>query len=183
MVRVRSSRSNLTQQLWSQVPASGPTETSKESELIGWPRRLNLEMSTRMGRLSLLAVSVLLIVVACSANSGAELPPEPPPMSVLDESGKVLAETPAGSWCRNGLITENCAAVDRPVPEVTVACETEIAVALPENFTPEPGPPLGSMEAGVWPVTTTDGGILVRADGSGDWSRASWSFDLIRESC
>jgi len=76
--------------------------------------------------------------------------------------------------------------VDRPVPEVTVACETDVAVALPESFTPEPGGPLGDRASGdesVWPVARAEGGILVRAEGSGDWSRASWSFDLAREDC
>lgn len=107
-------------------------------------------------------------------------------MSVLGEDGEVLAEAEAGSWCHNGLITESCAAVDRPVPEVTVACEADVAVVLPEGFVPEPGAPLGdrfSTDERVWPVTKADGGILVRARGSGDWSRASWSFDLTREGC
>lgn len=107
-------------------------------------------------------------------------------MLVLGQNGEVLAEAEPGSWCRTGVITESCAAVDRPIPEVTVACETDVAVALPESFTPEPGPPLGEgspTDEGVWPVTKSEGGILVRAEGSGDWSRASWTFDLIRQGC
>lgn len=140
---------------------------------------------THLPRLSLLTLSVMLIAVACSGGSG-EGPPEPAAMSVLNGDGEVLTEAEAGSWCHDGLITESCAAVDRPVPEVTVACESDIAVSLPENFTPEPGAPLGegsSADETVWPVTKTEGGILVRAEGPGDWSRASWSFDLIREGC
>lgn len=146
--------------------------------------RLIPEMTQRRRR-NLLALSVLLTVVACSGDSG-EGPPEPPPMSVLGGNGEVLAVAEAGSWCHDGLITDSCAAVDRPAPEVTVACETDIAVAFPENFTPEPGAPLGdraSEDERVWPVTKAEGGILVRAEGSGDWSRASWGFDLIREGC
>lgn len=146
--------------------------------------RLIPEM-TQLRRLSLLALSVMLTAIACSGGSGSG-PPEPPPMSVLGENGEVLAEAEAGSWCRDGLITDSCAAVDRPVPEVIVACETDIAVALPESFAPEPGALLGersSTDGSVWPVTKREGGILVRAEGSGDWSRASWSFDLIREGC
>lgn len=92
-------------------------------------------------------------------------------MSVLGGNGEVLALAEAGSWCRNGLISESCAAVDRPVPEVTVACEADVAVVLPESFTPEPGGPLGDRASGeerVWPFTKREGGILVRAEGSGD---------------
>lgn len=140
---------------------------------------------TELPRLSLLAFSVLLTAVACSGGSGEESP-EPPPMSVLGGDGEVLAEAEAGSWCHDGLITESCTAVDGPVPEVTVACEADVAVVLPESFMPEPGGPLGHRTSGeerVWPVTRADGGILVRVEGSGDWSRASWSFNLIREGC
>lgn len=140
---------------------------------------------TQLPRVSLLALSLLLTAVACSGGSG-EGPPEPPPMSVLGGDGEVLAEAEAGSWCHDGLITESCAAVDRPVPEVTVACDADVAVVLPESFMPEPGAPLGdrlSTDERMWPITKDDGGILVGADGSGDWSRASWTFDLIRESC
>lgn len=69
------------------------------------------------------------------------------------------------------LISESCAAVDRLVPEVTVACETDVAVVLPESFTPESQGPLGDRASGderVWPVTKREGGILVRAEASGD---------------
>jgi len=57
-----------------------------------------------MGRWSLVVFSVLVTVVACSGSSG-EGPPEPPPMSVLNGDGEVLAEAEAGSWCHNGIIT------------------------------------------------------------------------------
>jgi hypothetical protein len=128
----------------------------------------------------LLAVFVL-TAPACSARS--ELSPEPPTMSVINQINGVDTEIDADSWCTNGLLNESCAAVDGPVTEVVAACDDRFVVALPDTFSPELGDPLGQFPAeggGAWPVEVQVGTVMVNADGSGNWSKASWTFELTR---
>lgn len=128
----------------------------------------------------LLAVLVL-TAPACSA--GSEPPPAPPTMSVINQSNGVDTHIEANSWCTDGLLSERCAAVDRPVPEVVAACNDQFVVAVPDTFSPEAGEPLGQVPAEgsrAWPVEVQEGSVLVNADGSGKWSRASWTFELTR---
>jgi hypothetical protein len=104
-------------------------------------------------------------------------------MSVINQSNAVHIEIEADSWCTDGLLNERCAAVDGPVTEVGAACNDQFVVALPDSFMPEPGHPLGQYPAeggGAWPIEVQRGTIHVTADGSGNWSRASWTFELTR---
>lgn len=59
----------------------------------------------------------------------------------------------------------------------------QVVVALPDTFSPRAGEPLGQFPAeggGAWPVEVEDDNVLINADGSGKWSRASWTFELTR---
>jgi len=106
-------------------------------------------------------------------------------MSLINQSNGVLTEVEAGSWCVDGLITESCVAVDGAVPQVVGVCDDQFVVALPDTFSPRSGGPLGEFPAegggGSWPVEVQEGTVLVRADGSGRWSGASWTFELARD--
>lgn len=130
-----------------------------------------------------LFVVLLAGLAACSSGSGPELPRQPPPMSVINQSNGVHTEVEADSWCVDGLFKESCAAVDGPLTEVVASCEDQFVVALPDTFNPQPGEPLGQHPAeggGAWPVAAREGTVLVRAEGSGQWNMASWTFELIR---
>jgi hypothetical protein len=121
---------------------------------------------------------VVLAVAACSSDS------EPPTMSVVNQTNGVGTEIQADSWCLDGLLTESCAAVDGPVPEVVGMCDDQFVVALPDSLSPTPGDALAQFPAEdgeSWPVAAQEGTVLVRATGSGTWSTASWIFELVRE--
>ena len=123
------------------------------------------------------------LVMAAACSPGSELPP--PAMSVINQSNGVHTTVDADSWCVDGLFSERCAAVDGPVMEVVAVCDDQFVVALPDTFSPRPGDPLGHFAAeggGAWPVEAQVGTVLVSADGSGNWSRASWTFQLTRNS-
>lgn len=105
-------------------------------------------------------------------------------MDVINQSNGAHTEIEADSWCADGLFSERCAAVDGPVTEVAAVCNDQLIVAVPDSFIPRPGEPLGQFPAeggGAWPVEIQEGTVLVIADGSGKWSRASWTFELTRE--
>lgn len=140
------------------------------------------EVLVRRWQLGLLVV-LLVGLAACSGGSGPELPRRPPPMSVINQNNAVHTEVEADSWCVGGLFSESCAAVDSPLTEVSAGCEDQLVVALPDTFSPQRGEPLGRHPAeggGAWPVALREGTVLVRAEGSGQWNRASWTFELIR---
>lgn len=127
----------------------------------------------------LLGLSVaVLTVVACSANS------EPPTMSVVNQSNGVGTEIQADSWCTDGLLSDSCAAVDGPVPEVVARCDDQFVVALPDSLSPTPGDSLAQFPAEdgeSWPVELHEGTARVQATGSGTWSKAFWTFEIIRD--
>ena len=126
----------------------------------------------------------MLLVGATACSGGAELPPEPPPMSVINQSNGVHTEIKADSWCVDGLLGETCAAVDRSLTEVLSSCDDQFVVAPPDDFTPQPVDTLTKLpeEMGrVWFVEIGEGTIAVRAEGSGRWDRASWTFELTRD--
>lgn len=105
-------------------------------------------------------------------------------MSVVNQTNGVGTEIQADSWCTDGLLTERCAAVDGPVPEVVGMCDDQFVVALPDSLSPAPGEALAQLPAEdgeSWPVAAQEGTVLVRATGSGTWSKASWTFELVRE--
>lgn len=106
-------------------------------------------------------------------------------MGVINQNGAVHTEVEADSWCLDGLFSERCASVDGPVTEVVAGCDDQLVVALPDNLSPRLGDHLGEFPAeggGVWPVELQEGTVVVDADGSGRWSRASWTFELTRDS-
>jgi len=126
----------------------------------------------------------MVLVGATACSGGAELPPEPPPMSVINQSNGVHTEIEANSWCVDGLFGETCAAVDRSLSEVLSSCDDQFVVAPPDGFTPQLVNTLTKLpeEMGrVWFVEIREGTIAVRAEGSGRWDRASWTFELIRD--
>jgi hypothetical protein len=105
-------------------------------------------------------------------------------MSVVNQGNGVLTEVEADSWCVDRLVGDACARVDAPLPEVMVDCGDEVVVALPDTFTPQPAPDLVRIpkEKGrVWLVDTEEEIVLVRSNGSGKWSRVSWTFELARD--
>ena len=105
-------------------------------------------------------------------------------MSVVNQTNGVGTEIQADSWCTDGLLTERCAAVDGPVPEGVGMCDDQFVVALPDSLSPAPGEALAQLPAEdgeSWPVAAQEGTVLVRATGSGTWSKASWTFELVRE--
>jgi hypothetical protein len=125
----------------------------------------------------------VILVGATACSGGADLPPEPPPMSAINQSDGVHTEIEADSWCVDGLFGETCAAVDRPLTEVLSSCDDQFVVAPPDGFTPQPVNTLTKLpeEMGrVWFVESRKGTVLVRAEGSGHWSTASWTFELVR---
>jgi hypothetical protein len=125
----------------------------------------------------------MLLVGATACSAGGELPPEPPPMSVINQSNGVHTEVEADSWCVDGLFGETCAAVDRSLTEVLSTCDDQFVVAPPDGFTPQPVNTLTKLpeEMGrVWFVEIPEGTIAVRAEASGQWDSASWTFELIR---
>jgi hypothetical protein len=125
----------------------------------------------------------LLLVGATACSSGGESPPEPPPMSVINQGNGVHTEIEADGWCVDGLFGETCAAVDRPFTEVLSTCDDQFVVVPPDGFTPRPVKTLTKLseEMGrVWVVEIPEGTVAVRADGSGQWDSASWTFELIR---
>lgn len=131
-------------------------------------------------------VAVLLVVIpACSYVSAPEVPPEPLSIKVINQSDGVATKVAPGSWCFDGLFSaESCVAVDAPVTEVVARCEDAFVVAPPETFAPRPGDQIGRFPAeggGAWPVTTSEGTVIVHADGSGQWTSASWTFELVRD--
>lgn len=126
----------------------------------------------------------ILLVGATACSGGAELPPEPPPMSVINQNNGVHTEIEADSWCVDGLFGESCAAVDRSLTEVLSGCDDRFVVAPPDGFTPQPVTTLTKLPEGmgrVWFVETREGAVSVRAESSGRWDRASWTFELIRD--
>lgn len=124
----------------------------------------------------------VILAGATACSGGADLPPEPPPMSVINQSNGVHTEIEADSWCVDGLFGETCAAVDRPLTEVLPGCDDQFVVAPPDGFTPQPVNTLTKLPEGmgrVWSVETRKGTVSVRAEGSGRWDKASWTFELI----
>lgn len=139
-------------------------------------------VSNRGSQLSLL-LAIVALLPACTSATGAEIPLGPPAMSVINQSNGLHTEVEADSWCVDGLLDRRCAAVEGPMIAVEAACRDEFVVALPKFFEPVPGEPLGRFPAeggGAWPVEVREGTILVRAEGSGRWSQASWTFELTR---
>lgn len=125
----------------------------------------------------------MLLVGATACSGGAESPPEPPPMSVINQSNGVHTEVEGDSWCVDGLFGGSCAAVDRSLTEVLSGCDDRFVVAPPDGFTPRPVNTLTKLPEGmgrVWFVEIREGTIAVHAEGSGRWDRASWTFELIR---
>ena len=126
-------------------------------------------------------LSITLLVATAACSSASELPP--PTISVINQSNAASTEVQPGEWCVEGLFTDGCAAVDAPVPQVVAGCDDHLVAALPDGFSPLPDGPLRDAPAeggGAWLVEVEEGGVLVRADGSGIWSSASWAFDLER---
>lgn len=139
-------------------------------------------VSKKRSQVSLL-LAIVALLPACTSPTGAELPLGPPTMSVINQSTGLDTEIEADSWCVDGLFDKRCAAVDGPLITVEAACRDEFVVALPNFFQPVSGEPLGRFPAeggGAWPVEVREGTILVRAEGSGRWSQASWTFELTR---
>lgn len=129
-------------------------------------------------RWSLVLSVAVLAAAACSDSS------EPPTMSVVNQSNGVGTEVQADSWCTDGLLSESCAAVDGPVPEVVANCDDQFVVALPDSLSPTPGDSLAQFPADdgeSWPVELQEGTVRVQATGSGTWSKASWTFELARD--
>ena len=109
--------------------------------------------------------------------------PAPPEMSVINQRTAAHHEVEPGAWCLDRLFSESCEAVDGPLTEVVATCDDSVVVALPEGFSPHPGDPLGDSPAeggGAWPVDLREGTVLVQAEGTGRWNRASWTFELVR---
>jgi hypothetical protein len=130
------------------------------------------------GRWCLVLPIAALSAAACSASS------EPPTMSVVNQSNGVGTAVQADSWCTDGLLGESCGAVAGSVPEVVAKCDDHFVVALPDSFSPTPGDSLAQFPADdgeTWPVEVREGTVLVRAIGSGTWSKASWTFELARD--
>jgi hypothetical protein len=130
------------------------------------------------GRWLLVLSVAVLTAAACSASS------EPPTMSVVNQSNGVGTEIEADSWCTDGLLSESCAAVDGPMPEVVARCDDQFVVAFPDSLSPTPGDSLAQFPAEdgeSWPVELQEGNVRVQATGSGTWSKASWTFELARD--
>lgn len=130
-----------------------------------------------------LLVVLLVGLAACSRSSGPELPRRPPAISVINQSNGVDTEVEADSWCLDGLFNETCAAVDGPLTEVVAGCEDQFVVAPPDGFTPLPVDELTKLPerlGRVWSVVAHEGTVLVRAEASGQWNTASWTFEVIR---
>ena len=126
---------------------------------------------------------VMLLAGLAACSGGADLLPQPPPIAVINQSGGVKTEVEADSWCVDALFNETCAAVHGPLTQVVAGCEDQFVVAPPDHFTPLPVETLTKLpdEMGrVWFVESHEGTVLVRAEGSGQWSSASWTFELIR---
>jgi hypothetical protein len=126
-------------------------------------------------------LSIALLVTTAACSSASELPP--PPIEVINQSSAASTEVRPGEWCVDGLFTDGCAAVDAPVPQVLAGCDEQLVAALPDGFSPRPDGPLrdAPAEGGeAWLVEVEEGAVLVIADGSGNWSSASWAFDLER---
>lgn len=105
-------------------------------------------------------------------------------MSVVNQSNGVGTEIQADSWCTDGLLSDSCAAVDGPVPEVVARCDDQFVVALPDSLSPTPGDSLAQFPAEdgeSWPVELHEGTAPVQATGSGTWSKASWTFEIMRD--
>lgn len=131
-------------------------------------------------------VAVFLVVVpACSYVFAPEVPPEPLSIKVINQSDGVANKVAPGGWCFDGLFSEeSCASVDGALTEVVARCEDVLVVAPPETFTPQTGDHLNRFPAeggGAWAVTTHEGTVIVRADGSGQWTKATWTFELVRD--
>jgi hypothetical protein len=127
--------------------------------------------------LLVLSVAVLTATACCTSS-------DPPTMSVVNQSNGVGTEIQAESWCNDGLLTESCAAVDGPVPEVAGRCDDHFVVALPDSLIPTPGDSLAQFPAEdgeSWPVELQEGTVRVQATGSGTWSKASWTLELARD--
>ncbi len=130
------------------------------------------------GQWLLVVSGAVLTVAACSASS------EPPTMSVVNQTNGVGTEVQADSWCTEELLSESCAAVDGPVPEIVARCDDQFVVALPDSLSPTHGDSLGRFPAEdgeSWPVELQEGAVRVQATGSGTWSKASWTFELARD--
>jgi len=105
-------------------------------------------------------------------------------MSVINQSNGVHTEIEADSWCVDELLGESCAAVELSLTEVQSSCDDQFVVAPPDGFTPQPVDTLTKLPEGmgrVWFVEIREGPVSVRADGSGHWDRASWTFELVRD--
>jgi hypothetical protein len=103
-------------------------------------------------------------------------------MKAVNQSDGAQTEIEADSWCVDGLFSVSCSAVDQPVTHVVAECDDNIALGLPDGLIPAPGDELEPVtNDAAWLVTAPEGTVAVFAEGSGRWSRASWTFELTRE--
>jgi hypothetical protein len=123
---------------------------------------------------------LLVLLVATTACLGS--PGSPPAMSAIDQGDGAATEINADSWCVGGVSADKCASAEGPVPEVVVRCDDNLALAPPGDFTllqSDQIEPVTGDEA--WLVIVEEGTVVVRAESSGKWSDASWTFELRRD--